>query len=220
MDVILRGLADSGLSLRGGFNLEPGEECPPGPSGRPARAVLLVGNVGAAFWSHFVRWREQQAQAVANPLDSWSRMVIGAAAREAGARAVLPNDRPFAPFQQWAMRAEHLRPSPLGILMHPEFGLWHAYRGALLFDEPLEIETASQHPHPCDGCAEKPCLTACPVSAHGLHGFAYRQCLDHVRGDGHRCREEGCLDRNACPAGTDFRYPATTQRFFMEAFAA
>ena len=29
------------------------------------------------------------------------------------------------------MRAEGLKPSPLGVLVHPDFGLWHGYRGAI-----------------------------------------------------------------------------------------
>ncbi len=33
------------------------------------------------------------------------------------------------------MAAEGLKPSPLGLLMHPEYGLWHGYRGAILFGE-------------------------------------------------------------------------------------
>ena len=65
------------------------------------------------------------------------------------------------------MRAEGLKASPLGILMHPEYGLWHAYRGALLFDEALAAEDLNQEPenpiHLCALCDRKPCLDACPV---------------------------------------------------------
>ena len=124
-------LAGDGLILRGGFNFEPDESVPAGPSGRPARAALLVGQAGTAPWRHFRRWREGQPADLENPLDTWCRLVIGKVAEDFGARAVSPSDRPYLPFQQWAMRAEGLRPSPLGILMHPEYGLWHAYRGAL-----------------------------------------------------------------------------------------
>src|SRR5690606_4746447 len=119
-----------------------------------------------AQWRHFRRWRQQQPSSLANPLDTWSREVIGAVAREAGARAVSPNDRPYLPFQQWAMRAEGLKPSPLGILMHPEYGLWHAYRGALLFDVEIDVPPLREVLHLCDLCVGKPCLKACPVEAY------------------------------------------------------
>ena len=236
-------LAAYGLLLRSGFNFDPGE-------GAPARAVLLVGHAGAAHWPNFQAWLAQQPAGLADPLDTWSRAVIGAAAAQVGAWAVSPSDKPYRPFQQWAMRAEGLKPSPLGILMHPEYGLWHAYRGALLFDRALPLPEPSAKPHLCDFCADKPCLHACPVRAYSTEGFAYGRCLSHVRGESARlsafplsvplratekgnhlaenasrylsgaaCGAAGCLDRNACPVGTAYRYPAAVQAFHMAAFA-
>lgn len=217
---IAAALSAHGLMLRGGFNFAGGEETLSGLSGGAARSVLLVGQAGAAPWPHFLRWKESQSQAVANPLDTWSREVIGGVANDFGARAVSPSDRPYLPFQQWAMRAEGLRPSPLGILMHPQYGPWHAYRGGLLF----EVETALHEPrgaiHLCDTCVDKPCLKSCPVNAYSADGFAYETCLAHVRGqNGAPCRTGGCLDRNACPYGADYRYPPQVQAFHMAAFA-
>lgn len=209
----------NGLILRGGFNFAPGEAAPPGLSGSAARSVLLVGQAGDAPWQHFLGWREGQEQDIANPLDTWSRSVIGGVAAEFGARAVSPSDRPYLPFQQWAMRGEGLKPSPLGILMHPEYGLWHAYRGALLFDVEIPIQAPEAAIHLCDLCPGKPCLKSCPVGAYSDAGFAYQSCLDHVRGpSGEPCRTGGCLDRNACPYGTAYRYPADEQAFHMAAF--
>src|SRR4029077_1421400 len=100
------------------------------------------------------------------------------------------------------MRADGLKASPLALLMHPEFGLWHAYRGALLFDEELPIQPPEKTIHLCDLCDGKPCLNACPAEAFSNAGFAYAGCLAHVRGpDGARCRTAGCIARNACPYG-------------------
>jgi hypothetical protein len=213
-------LADYGLVLRGGFDFAEGEAAPAGPSGGPARSVLLVGNVGGAHWPHFRRWRRAQAPGLADPLDDWCRETIGAAAEEFGARAVSPSDRPYLPFQQWAMRAEGLRPSPLGILMHPEYGLWHAYRGALLFDVALSLPEAEKPIHLCDACIGKPCLKACPVDAYTPAGFDHGACLSHVRGSrGGPCRDGGCLARGACPYGVAYRYPPEVQAFHMAAFA-
>ncbi|RFC68061.1 MULTISPECIES: hypothetical protein [Mesorhizobium] len=219
MKVLAEFLERQGLSLRGGINFGMDDDAPHGASGQPAKAVLLVGNVGAGFWPHFQQWYSAQARRTENPLDEWSREVIGAAGALIGARAVLPNDRPFLPFQQWAMRAEGLRASPLGILMHPEYGLWHAYRGALLLNAELPDDGQVATEHLCDLCVEKPCLKACPVHAHQATGFAYQRCLQHVRSPaGADCRLGGCMDRNACPYGTKFRYPRAVQQFFMDAF--
>ncbi len=202
-----------GLTLRGGLSFS-GDEYP------PAKAVLMVGNAGAGYWRHFSHWRGQQAADIANPLDAWSRSVLDGIAAQVDARVLMPNDRPFAPFQQWAMRAEGLSPSPLGLLAHPGYGLWHAYRGALLFDRDIDIPAVEKPIHPCAACAGKPCLNACPVRAYTAEGFVYERCLAHVRGpDGAACRTGGCLARNACPVGVGYRYPAEVQAFHQKAFA-
>lgn len=220
IDDIAAALSTHGLILRGGFNFTAGDAPPVGPSGASAKSVLLVGQAGAAPWPHFLRWREKQSQAIANPLDTWSRQVIGAVADTFGARAVSPSDKPYLPFQQWAMRAEGLKPSPLGILMHPRYGLWHAYRGALLFEDEIYLEAPQAAIYLCDACVGKPCMKACPVDAYSEGGFAYQSCLAHVRGlKGEPCRGGGCLDRNACPYGAAYRYPAEVQAFHMASFA-
>lgn len=219
IDRLSDALARQGLILRGGLDFAADEVAPPGPSGAPAKTVLLVGQAGAEPWPHFQRWLAAQPAGLTDPLDTWCREVIGGIAEEFGARAVSPSDRPYLPFQQWAMRAEGLRPSPLGILMHPEYGLWHAYRGALLFDLEMAIEAPRAAIHLCDLCAGKPCLKACPVDAYAETSFDYPACLGHVRGDaGGACRERGCLDRNACPYGTVYRYPPDVQAFHMAAY--
>lgn len=220
IEAITAALGANGLILRGGFVFPGDEDAPHGPSAAPARSLLLVGQAGAAPWPHFLRWWEQQPQQTANPLDNWSRQVIGDVAKAFGARAVSPSDKPYLPFQQWAVRAEGLKPSPLGILMHPRYGLWHAYRGALLFEDEIALPEQGAAVHLCDACVEKPCLKSCPVDAYSTEGFAYQSCLAHVRGgNGEPCRSGGCLDRNACPYGTDYRYPPEVQAFHMAAFA-
>lgn len=190
-----------------------------GLSGLPARSVLLVGHAGASPWPYFQAWLATQPPEIENPLDTWSREVIGQVAAEFGGRAVSPSDRPFLPFQQWAMRAEGLRASPLGILIHPVYGLWHAYRGALLFDDPIEIEQPGVTSHPCDECIAKPCLNSCPVEAFTASGFAFQACVGHLRSrQGRPCRDKGCVARNACPVGTAYRYPPEMQAFHISKF--
>ncbi len=220
LEEIATSLAVNGLILRGGFAFREYEVTPVSLSGRPSQSVLLVGQAGDAPWLHFRKWREGQVGEINNPLDTWSREVIGGVAERFGARAVSPSDKPHMPFQQWAMRAEGLKPSPLGILMHPEYGLWHAYRGALLFDVAIAFPETAAPIHLCDECVGKPCLNACPVGAHSQIGFDYAACLDHVRSaHGRACMELGCFNRNACPYGMAYRYSADVQAFHIEAFA-
>jgi ferredoxin len=127
--------------------------------------MILVGHGGGTIWPHFTAWLDARADEPHDPLDAWSREVIGAIAGRFAARAVFPFDKPWLPFQQWATRAEGLKPSPLGILMHPRFGLWHAYRGALLFDVEIPIQRPANPIHLCDLCAGKDCMNSCPAEA-------------------------------------------------------
>lgn len=219
VDAIASTLGQHGLIARGAFSFSAGEDRPAGPSGGPARAVLLVGQAGGAAWPHFSRWRETQISNLSDPLDAWSREVIGAVATRFGARAVSPSDRPFLPFQQWAMRAEGIKPSPIGVLMHPRYGLWHAYRGALLFDVAVSIQRPDKPIHPCDACAGKPCMNSCPAEAFAVGNFDYPACQTHLRSpEGQTCMEVGCLARNACPVGAEWRYPRPMRAFHMSGF--
>lgn len=215
-------LAACGLSSRGIVRFRDGEPAASLPDGEPASAVVLIGIAGSAMWPVFRAWRDTQPDnGGSDPLDRWSEIVIGTVAAEFGASACYPSAAPYQPFQSWAMKAEGLKPSPLGILIHPRFGLWHSYRGALLFaewsDDTQAVGTAGAHP--CDSCFEKPCLSACPVGAIAESGFDVARCRQHLAtpaGQG-GCMVSGCHARNACPVGAAYRYPEAQLRFHMQA---
>ena len=212
-------LAEHGLIPRGGFTFGTDERAPAGPSGKPARAVMLVGHGGGAFWPHFSKWRANRPDIASDPLDTWSKELLCAIAARFGARAVFPSDRPYLPFQKWAMRAEGLRPSPLGILMHPQFGLWHAYRGALLFDIEIVTDDPGDAVHLCDQCEGKDCIMACPVQAVCLDGVEVDRCRGHLATDaGAACVHQGCRARAACPHDR-FAYGPEQAAFHMAAYA-
>lgn len=212
-------LAGLGLALRGGFVFADGEEAPAGPSGAPAKSLLLVGNIGPAMWPEFAAWLDRQPDVMAAPLDTWTVEMVGGLAETFGARAVYPSDKPWHPFQRWAMRAEGLKPSPMGILMHPEYGLWHAYRAALLFDVEVESKAPQAMIHPCDQCVDQPCLTTCPVGTYSFSGFDAAACAAHLRSPDLEVRTDGgCSARNACPVGPAHRYAPEQQAFHQRAF--
>lgn len=214
--------AAHGLTPRGLVRFGGQDEAPLLADGAPAKAVLLIGVSGSAMWPHFERWRMAQADhGGADPLDRWSKLVIDQVADEIEAEACYPSDPPYQPFQRWATQAEGLKASPLGILIHPRFGLWHSYRGALLFRnwDVAQEEQPVNGPQPCETCRDKPCLTACPVGAISLDGFDVAACRAHLatpQGQG-GCMASGCLARNVCPVGADYRYPNSQLRFHMQA---
>ena len=207
-----------GLLPRGAFHPEPGDAVPPLPGGRVAATLVLAGNAGASIWQRF----SPERPAGADPLDRWSARALGEIAGALGAAVLLPSDGPPAhPFQRWAMRAEPVHRSPLGILIHPEYGLWHAYRGALAFAERLALPEPDRRPSPCDACADRPCLSACPVGAFTPRGYDDAACAAHVSSPaGVDCLARGCLARRACPVGREYRYGDEQQRFHMQAFLA
>jgi hypothetical protein len=214
-------LAVHGLSCRGVLRFGHDDAAPAARGGERASAVVLVGVTGGAMWPVFKAWRDAQADAGgADPLDRWSKLVIDKVAEDVGARACYPSEAPYQPFQTWAMKAEGLQSSPLGILIHPRFGLWHSYRGALLFAQWYEdVEAPGVGAHPCETCPDKPCLSACPVKAISRHGFDVTGCRRHLAtaaGQG-GCMRSGCLARSACPVGTEFRYPDAQLEFHMRA---
>ncbi|NTG46796.1 4Fe-4S dicluster domain-containing protein [Agrobacterium rhizogenes] len=209
-----------GVFVRGMVCFDDGE----GPllrDGTPARSVILLGNIGGSIWQPFSRWWQlSENTGCRDPLDDWSKAIIQPIAAALGATAYFPSDPPWQPFQRWAMKAEGLSASPLGILIHPEYGLWHGYRGALGFAESIEEHGArTVSKHPCDHCAEKPCLTACPADAVTSVGFDVAGCRSHLRTDMGQvgCMIGGCLARNACPVGASYRYSPAQLAFHMAA---
>lgn len=220
---IAAALSGSGLIPRGALTLDA-TEAPRLSSGAPACAVVLIGHGGGAFFPRFEAWQADHP-GVADPLDSWSKAVISPVTAALGGEAAFPSDPPYLPFQRWAMAAEGLKASPLGILMHPEFGLWHGYRGAILFGEggfdAADFPSPVSGGHPCDTCVGKPCLSACPVSAFGPAGFDVAACRGHLGGEAGQagCMTSGCVARAACPVGVGHRYGAAQIRFHMAAFA-
>lgn len=203
-------VAAHGLALRGAFHPMAADGVPDGTG-----TLALVGNVGGSFWPPADLRDEPDS------LDRWTRRVLDPVAARFGARALYPfGGPPHHPFQRWAQRAEPVYTSPLGILIHPDFGLWHAYRGALAFSGRLPLPVTDKRPNPCLSCIDKPCLSACPVGAFSAEaGYDVDGCAAHLRApEGRPCREQGCLARHACPVGRNHAYEAGFAQFLMAAF--
>lgn len=126
----------------------------------------------------------------------------------------------YLPLQTW-LREFGFFPSPLGIFIHAKFGLWTSIRGVTihrknprftdtrfrfarlnqpesLYPKTISLKTI----HPCEVCLEKPCISACPVSAVSNRGFDYQTCQAHLVEKHNNCIRSGCLSRLACPLPT------------------
>jgi len=208
-------LRAAGLTPRGAFHPAVGDGVPPLAADVPARTLVLAGNAGPQMWQAF----DAARSAGAMTLDAWSARILGELAARLDARAVFPFQRPYLPFQRWALRAEACYPSPLGLLIHPDYGLWHGYRGALLFTAAIKLPPPDRRASPCARCADRPCLSACPVGAFDGEAYDVPACAHHLAlVPEPACIDVGCVARHACPVGRDYRYAPTQARFHMQAF--
>ena len=208
-------LAGTGLFVRAGFHPTAEMPAPDLDDGRPARTVLLVGNAGNEMWRAF-RAANPGLEG-RHPLSRWVNDHLAQAAALVGAQLIDPMRPPYPPIQRWAMAAEGVHQSPIGLLIHADYGLWHVYRGALLLPEKLDLPPSASAPSPCDTCANKPCLNACPVDAF-RPAFSPETCVDHVAGPrGDPCQSRGCLARRACPVGRDWAYDLDAAAYHMAA---
>jgi epoxyqueuosine reductase len=184
-------LAPHALTLLGGFHATPDDALPPG-----TKTLLLLGPRQPGFWPHLTAQPEWQDGAP-DPVDRWSRRTIGRLACDMGAKALFPfGGPPWQPFYAWALRTGRVWASPVRLLVHDEAGLMVSFRGALALKQRLDLPAPP--PRPCDSCADRPCLSACPVGALTGAGYDLAAChafLDTAPG----CMSQGCGVRRACP---------------------
>lgn len=204
---IANALRHLGLIPRGGFHPDANDDI-------SAATVVLIGNAGTGLWQSFSGSKNSQ-----DPLDDWCRAVLQPFAHNLGVDILFPFDGPpYYPFISWAKRAEGLSSSPIGPLIHPCYGLWHAYRGALLFPYVLEVPVPLST-NPCESCSDKPCLVTCPVGALGVDGYKVSTCVGHIKTPpGDDCLGQGCRARRVCPVGQEYLYAPEQAAFHMEAF--
>ncbi|GEM_PF-90565 len=200
--------------------------------------VIADGLFGRDLWPCFRQSAFYDPRPQQDPLDRWTKDKVSRIAATYQAWAIFPFEGPpYYPFQRWAQQIDAaIKPSPLGVLFHPQAGVWWGLRAALLTCETVKTgpyrgaralelgkgtTAPDSEPLGCDHCVEKPCLQACPAQALaqtgiGSYPFDLGRCRRHIATDaGKPCWETGCLARHACPYGTP--YPVERLAFHMRA---
>jgi len=212
-------LADAGFLCLGGFDAADDAGLPALADGRPAKSLLLIGSTGASVWARLCESQEM-ADGATDPLDRYTRRTLRAIAVAGVFEAVFPFDGPpYHPFQQWAKKCGGFSQSPMGVLAHHDFGPWAGFRAAFLSGRHLAARPRSGSPGPCETCADKPCISACPVSALSLKaGYDVPVCREHMSVSRSLDCWSGCLARRACPYGSAHHQDPANARFHMESF--
>lgn len=197
------------LEILGGFPAEDDDDLP-----RGTRTVLLLGPA-AGFWPHVTAAPEWDG--APDPVDRWSRRVIGRMACDLGAKALFPfGGPPYHPFYAWALRTGRVWDSPVRLLVHASQGLMVSFRGALALKEAVDLPPAAAKP--CDGCAA-PCLAACPAGALTGAGYDVPRCHGFLDGAaGRDCMEFGCAVRRACPVSHGYARVPEQSAYHMRQF--
>lgn len=216
---IQKGIEAWGWQVLGVVPSHPSEE---------SALVVLLGNAGPQWWRYFMACPEF-SDGAPHPMDRAAKRLGGSLAAELACEVVYPSDGPpYAPFLKWAQASGQAFASPLGPLVHAKYGLWHAYRAALLVDDPSRISDLSppvgallaRALGPCEACADRPCLNACPVAAIGQGRYDIPACLDYLTSAPGDCLAQGCAARRACPVGRDYLYSPEQAHFHMQSFYA
>lgn len=201
------------LTILGGFHPTPSDDVPEG-----FQTLLLLGpDEAAGFWAH-VTGGPEFADGAPDPVDRWSRRVIGYWADEIGALALYPfGGPPYQPFQRWAVRTQRIHTSPIMLLVHDTAGLMVSFRGALALRGRIDLPPAPSSP--CISCKDKPCLTACPVNAFADGGYDVPACKSYLGTvPGQDCMMNGCAARRACPVSQHFGRVPTQSAYHMQMF--
>lgn len=178
------------------------------PLGRYSRLVL-IGNGGTNMWDVLRRSTTGPWIDRADPVDDFSKAVtrqfVEKYLLDADSHLFYPGPSSVSLIQLGAL-ANWSHSSPLGLGIHPRYGLWFAYRAAFLTTAELALRTEAAAAHPCEACVEKPCVSACPVGAVSATDlFDVSTCYGHRLQPESNCASQ-CFARAACPVRLEHIY--------------
>ncbi len=186
-----------------------------------ATSVIVMGHGGGGFWAayqHHIGAHPEHGER-ADPLDDFTEALmqtevlprLRAIGIDGRVRFPFRTDEPRVSFVHLAEAAELGRRSLLGVLIHPEFGPWIAFRGAIMVDEVLTAPRPAAGFDPCASCEARPCVAMCPAAAVDGDGWNVRRCIDHRVQRTDDCQSQ-CDARVACVYGRAHVYPPDALR--------
>ena len=207
--------------------------------------LLLFGNGGGKLWRQLALQEEKakvdgtdigfadesadrlMTRSADSPVDSASRQLVlnliaNSASLEAfKTRVLYPGPGNVLPLQQLGAIAGWHNASPLGTGIHPEWGVWFAYRVLVWIGVPtpneapaLPAQSANAQPQQsasppvslimgdvCLSCQSRACVSACPAEAIEFNASPNMDaCARYRLSENSQCADR-CKSREACPAG-------------------
>ena len=163
------------------------------------RLVLLMMG-GSRFWE----WALAHWPNTPDPLDQLSTQIV----QQWTQGLALEGVHLLYPSGLWPLGdllpALGISPSPLGIGIDPEWGLWNALLAVIFTQSLLPLSPPIQAVPPCQTCHSRPCLAACGAQAVQWPGpFDGQRCRAFRLAKGSPCAQD-CPARRACPLGKPY----------------
>jgi hypothetical protein len=179
------------------------------------RSIIVIGNGGGAFWGSLKQHADKHPGWMArdNPLDDFTRVVIErdiAPTLTGLTHAIIYpfiSNAPTLNFMEAGKAAGLSGPSIIGVVVHPTYGPWIAFRAAILLNEPIDQPGKAYGFDPCPSCTARTCISACPAEAVSVaSGWDIPKCLTH-RVEVETVCAPRCHARAGCVLGPEHRYP-------------
>lgn len=173
-------------------------------------SILLLGQAGKLFWPAYTASQPTGDDPVDNYSAEVSDQILAKHLPDTQRQKLFPNSE--CPVNMMALGRElgwHT-PSPLGLGIHQQYGLWSAYRAVWWLDTEPDTTTANTQTKPtgniCADCKTQECVRHCPAEAvtHGSMPDITR-CADYRYQPDSTC-QSACQARLACPVAAEHRY--------------
>ncbi len=175
---------------------------------KAGQRLVLLGHGGKRFW-HGLKREGVESLHLEAPVDFFSQKIAEQLVSDYWGAAPIewlyPGNAVIS-LQQLGKLAGWHHDSPMGLGIHPEYGLWFAYRALFLIEAALPLTVQRQNHSPCESCFVKSCLSSCPAGALNSSEVIDIDCCGEYRLQNDSSCNDRCLAREACPVAIQSQY--------------
>ena len=167
------------------------------PGAEAYQYLIVLASAGSEFWRNM----RQSKEGGSDPVDSFFIRCAENIFEGEDYNIIYPGNHFLPELAGWH------HDSTMGLGIHPEFGLWFAYRGLVLSNSEFipYSESSESAGSPCETCRFKFCVQVCPANAVTTDGYRVQACKDYRLASKSLCQTR-CVSRQACPIGKEHRY--------------